>query len=69
MNFRFKHNNQGWIVEYKESRFSRWKHLTNFSGLEDMPYYYKTAEKARDGALDAIKDKINHSFYFTKHKN
>ena len=69
--YRLKKYKKGWIVEYQTVYFSfffftikEWKHITHWAGLPDQPYYYKTPEKARDGALREIKEKINLSFYF-----
>ena len=69
-NYRLKEYNQGWIVERKVYSWhiffgvkEKWVHVTHYLGLPDKPFYYKTAEQARDGALDVIKQEINHSFF------
>ena len=69
--YRIKKYKKGWIVEYKNPIcflffvFYKWKHITHYSGMNDKPYYYKTPEKAREGALREVKDQINFSFDFS----
>ncbi len=63
---RLKQYEKGWIVERKVRYnifFHKWVHYTHWTGLPDNPYYSKYAEKARDLALDQLKDEINFSFY------
>jgi len=62
MKFRFRKYKEGWMVEVKKSFFHRWTHVSHWFGLREDPYYAKTPEKAREFALDEIKDIINYSF-------
>tara|TARA_R110000796_G_scaffold167819_1_gene284736 strand:+ start:61 stop:273 length:213 start_codon:yes stop_codon:yes gene_type:complete len=69
--YRLKQYKKGWIVEYKIYKWHlfygvvcKWKHVTHYSGLKDTPFYYKTPEGAREGALREIKEQINFSFHF-----
>ena len=69
--YRLKKYKKGWIVEREINKWhlfygvvKKWKHITHYSGMPENPYYYKTAEGARDGALSHIKNEINHSFYY-----
>ena len=68
--FRLKKHKQGWIVEVKKAYwtpigiFHKWVHVTHWAGMPENPYYYKTPESARNGALDEIRDEINYTFYF-----
>lgn len=69
--YRLKKYKQGWIVEqqtYKWNLFfgiaRKWKHVTHWAGMPENPFYYKTPEDARDGALREIKDQIEFSFFF-----
>lgn len=71
VSFRIKKYKKGWIVErevYKWHWFfgiqKKWLHVTSYSGLPDNPFYYRTPEGAREGALSQIKEEINYSFYF-----
>jgi hypothetical protein len=69
--YRLKKYKQGWIVEYQKIYLTflfftikEWKHITDWAGMPENPFYYKTAEDARDGALREIKDQIDFSFFF-----
>jgi len=42
----------------------KWKHVTHWAGMPENPFYYKTLEDAREGALREIKDQIDFSFFF-----
>lgn len=69
--YRIKKYKKGWIVEQKIYKRVfcfikiKWKHVTHYAGLPDDPFYYKTPEDARDGALSQIKEQINFSFFFS----
>jgi hypothetical protein len=69
--YRLKKYKQGWIVEYQRVYFTlffitfqKWKYITHYAGMPEKPFYYRTPEAARDGALSDIRDEINLSFLF-----
>ena len=66
--YRLKKYKKGWIVEYKKLVWFglryKWNHVTHYSGLEELPYYYDNPEAARDGALREIGEQIDFYFYF-----
>ena len=73
--YRLRKYKKGWIVEHKTYKWHlffglvlKWKHVTHYAGLNEHPFYYKTPEEARDGALREIKDEINFSFHINNTK-
>ena len=66
MRYRFTETEKGWIVEKQVSRFcifSKWVHVTSYSGLPNEPFYYSSAERALSGAIAQIKEEIRQTFF------
>ena len=61
---------KGWICEYKKYKFSlfkpsyMWVHITSYSGLENIPFYYKDGESAIKGAATHVKFLLNYSYKY-----
>lgn len=70
MKLRLKYyDRKGWILEHGESKWTIfgiktiWKPVTTYAGLS-KPFYYDSAEEARDRGLDALQEEIVFRFYF-----
>jgi len=73
MEFRFRKKGKHYIVDYKKYNWSifglrsKWVHVTHWAGMNYEPFYYRSPEDARDGALRELKQDMN--YIFTHGKN
>lgn len=62
--YRVRETSKGFTIETKKpvwwglGLIKKWVHISSYSGLPDQPFYFATIQRAVDGAINDIKEKI-----------
>jgi len=70
--FRVKEYPQGWLAEVQRSKWTLfglktyWTHYIGYSGMEHEPFYFSSAESARDAIKRQVDSEVVFNFRYGK---